>query len=131
MPSATPPEQVNFYTRVYALVCQVPYGRVVTYGQIAALLGSPHAARAVGYALRALPYGSEVPWHRVINHAGQISLRHPADGPRLQRVLLEAEGIMFGPEDCVNLRRYRWHPEGMGRGEACGQGSIPKRRRQT
>ena len=62
----------NFYQYVYDLVRQVPPGRVVTYGQVAALLGSPQAARAVGYALRFLPAGSEVPWHRVINHQGQI-----------------------------------------------------------
>jgi methylated-DNA-protein-cysteine methyltransferase related protein len=101
----------NFYERVYAFVGHVPYGQVVTYGQVAAHLGVPHAARAVGYALRALPAGAEVPWHRVINHRGQISARHPATGPVLQRLLLEDEGVHFDDQDCIDLSIYRWRPE--------------------
>jgi len=98
----------SFYLRVYALVRQVPPGHVVTYGQVAALLGSPRAARAVGYALRFLPTGTDVPWHRVINHQGQISPRTPAGSPLLQRVLLEAEGVRFDAEGRVDLPCYRW-----------------------
>jgi methylated-DNA-protein-cysteine methyltransferase-like protein len=101
----------NFYQRVYALVRQVPFGRVVTYGQVAALLGQPQGARAVGYALRYLPAGSEVPWHRVLNHRGQISPRYPAAGPWLQRLLLEEEGVVFDAKDRVDLSRYRWQGE--------------------
>jgi methylated-DNA-protein-cysteine methyltransferase-like protein len=101
----------NFYQQVYALVCQVPAGKVVTYGQVAALLGSPRAARAVGYALRFLPAGSNVPWHRVINYQGGISPRYPAESPLLQRVLLEAEGVCFDAQARVDLARYRWHPQ--------------------
>ena len=108
-PEATNP---NFYERVYTLVRCVPYGHVVTYGQVAALLGAPRAARAVGYALRALPEGSDVPWHRVINYQGHISPRHPATSPILQRILLEAEGVDFDAEDRVSLTRYRWQPDG-------------------
>ena len=100
----------NFYQRVYMLVCQVPAGQVVTYGQVAALLAAPRAARAVGYALRALPAGSDVPWHRVINRQGEISQRHPATSPILQRVLLEAEGVEFDVADRIDLARYRWDP---------------------
>jgi methylated-DNA-protein-cysteine methyltransferase-like protein len=96
--------------RVYALVQQVPSGKVVTYGQVAALLGSPQAARAVGYALRVLPPGSGVPWHRVINHHGSISPRYPAQGPILQRQLLEAEGLRFDAQDGIDLTLYRWQP---------------------
>jgi methylated-DNA-protein-cysteine methyltransferase-like protein len=107
---STPAALANFYQRVYTLVRQVPAGQVVTYGQVAALLGSPRAARAVGYALRYLPLGSDVPWHRVINHRGGISPRYPADSPLLQRLLLEAEGVRFDAQDCVDLARYRWHP---------------------
>lgn len=98
----------SFYAQVYALVHQVPCGRVVTYGQVATLLGSPRAARAVGYALRFLPVGSDVPWHRVINHRGEISLRMPAESPRTQRLRLEAEGITFDAAGRVDLRHYRW-----------------------
>jgi methylated-DNA-protein-cysteine methyltransferase related protein len=109
----TPGSQVttNFYQRVYALVRQVPAGKVVTYGQVAALLGSPRAARAVGYALRYLPTESGVPWHRVINHQGGISPRYPAESPIVQRLLLEAEGVDFDAADRIDLSRYRWHPE--------------------
>lgn len=101
----------NFYQRVYALVRQVPCGRVVTYGQVAALLGKPQGARAVGYALRYLPAESDVPWHRVINHRGQISPRYPAAGPWLQRLLLEQEGVVFDAQGTVDLARYRWQGE--------------------
>ena len=101
----------NFYQRVYALVRQIPPGMVVTYGQVAALLGSPHAARAVGYALRALQAGADVPWQRVLNHRGQISPRYPAEGPLLQRLLLEEEGVIFDADDRVDFTRYRWYPE--------------------
>jgi len=103
-------ERTSFYMRVYALVQQVPSGKVVTYGQVAALLGSPQAARAVGYALRVLPPGSGVPWHRVINHHGSISPRYPAQGPILQRQLLEAEGLRFDAQDGIDLTLYRWQP---------------------
>ncbi|GIX48963.1 MAG: methyltransferase [Candidatus Tectimicrobiota bacterium] len=106
----SPQESANFYQRVYALVRQVPRGKVVTYGQVAALLGSPHAARAVGYALRALRGASDVPWHRVINHRGQISPRFPPESPLLQRLRLEAEGVVFDLQGRIDLARYRWWP---------------------
>ncbi len=99
----------NFYQRVYDLTRQIPSGKVVTYGQMATLLGHSRAARAVGYALRYLSDGSDVPWHRVINYQGQISPRFPADSPRLQRLLLEAEGVVFDDQARVNLSIYRWH----------------------
>ena len=107
-------QETNFYTRVYALVRQVPRGKVVTYGQVAVLLGRPQAARAVGYALRLLPLDAGVPWHRVINHRGQISPRYPAQSPMLQRLLLEAEGVHFDRQDGVDLAVYRWQPIGVG-----------------
>jgi methylated-DNA-protein-cysteine methyltransferase-like protein len=88
--------QAPFFRRVYALVRKVPPGRVVTYGQVALLLGVPHGARAVGWALRGLDPREEarVPWHRVVGQGGRISLR---DGPGglLQRRRLRAEGVRF------------------------------------
>jgi len=99
---------MQFYEDVYALVRQVPPGKVVTYGQVAALLGNPRASRAVGYALRFLPAGTDVPWHRVINHRGQISLRTPPESPLVQRLLLEEEGVVFDAEGRVDLEIYRW-----------------------
>lgn len=100
----------SFYEKVYRLTRMIPRGRVSTYGTIAALAGSPMAARAVGYALRALPIDSDVPWQRVINKQGLIPL-HGRD-PRetdLQRALLESEGVTFDAEDQVDLRRFGWH----------------------
>jgi len=86
----------SFFTRVYAFVRRVPKGRVVTYGQVAALLGVPRGARAVGWALRGLSArrGKTVPWHRVVGHGGRISLRE-GPGSLLQRRLLRAEGVRF------------------------------------
>jgi methylated-DNA-protein-cysteine methyltransferase-like protein len=90
---------------VYRLVTQIPPGRVATYGQIGALLGYPRAARAVGGAMKRCPAG--VPWQRVINHRGGISLRANVSGMITQRILLEREGISFR-RGRVDLRRYRW-----------------------
>ena len=99
----------TFRESVYLLVRRIPVGRVVTYGQVAAILGHPRAARAVGSALRYLPSNDlrRVPWQRVINAAGKISLRDFYH-PELQRRLLEEEGIEFDRRGRVDLRRYRW-----------------------
>ena len=100
----------NFYDAVYTLVRDIPPGRVMTYGQIATILGAPRAARAVGYALRALPEGTDVPWQRVINHRGGISARGEAARPTLQYELLAEEGVAFGADETCDLRVYRWEP---------------------
>ncbi|MFN2382983.1 MAG: MGMT family protein [Gemmatimonadota bacterium] len=98
----------SFYDAVYAMVRRVPRGRVTTYGHIAALCGKPRAARTVGWALHALPDDADVPWHRIINTQGGISIARAGLPPQLQRALLEAEGIEFGALDRVDLRRYGW-----------------------
>ena len=99
------------FERVYELVKRIPPGRVATYGQIAALLGEPRAARTVGWALHALPADrADVPWHRVINSQGRISTGGRHHGAARQRKLLEAEGVRFGPDDRVDLRVYGWDP---------------------
>ena len=86
----------GFFDRVYDLVGQIPRGRVATYGQVATLLGVPRGARAVGWALRALPQGRQkaVPWHRVVGAGGRISPR-AGGGPLVQRRRLRAEGVRF------------------------------------
>jgi methylated-DNA-protein-cysteine methyltransferase-like protein len=98
-----------FYRLVYRLVRRVPRGRVVTYGQVAAILGQPRAARAVGMALGALAGGQieTVPWHRVISSTGRCSHR---DGfwASVQRDLLEREGVRFDRRGHVDLRAVRW-----------------------
>ena len=103
----------NFYQQVYALVAQIPRGRVMTYGQIAVILGKPTAARAVGYALHQSPPGMHLPWQRVINAQGKISPRGAGDvlhEPSLQRILLEAEGIRFDAQGRIDLTQYLWAP---------------------
>ena len=99
----------TFYEAAWNLVRQVPAGHVVTYGQVAGWLGSPRAARAVGYAMFNVP-GDDVPWHRVINSRGEISVGGHLDRPATQRERLEAEGIGFSRVGRVDLRRYAWTP---------------------
>jgi len=98
-----------FYGCVYRLVRRIPRGRVVTYGQVAALLGRPRAGRAVGTALGALRglLLDDVPWQRVIDAAGRCSHRDDfwAD---IQRELLESEGVRFDRRGRVDLKRLRW-----------------------
>lgn len=96
----------SFFEQVYRIVRHIPPGRVATYGQIARLLGMPHAARTVGWALRGLPDGSDVPWQRVINAQGAISLGHY--GAAVQRALLEEEGIVFDDHGRLDLSVYGW-----------------------
>lgn len=96
---------MRFRAAVYALVRSVPRGRVVTYGQVAALLRRPRAARAVGGAMRQCPEG--VPWHRVVNSQGGISRRRVASGMLTQRIRLEQEGVRLR-RGRVPLRHYRW-----------------------
>jgi len=100
----------QFFTHVYRLVAQVPKGKVVTYGQVAALLGVPQAARAVGAALRHLPQPLTriVPWQRVINASGGVSFRGDVMRVEEQRWLLENEGVDFTPRGKVDLKKYRW-----------------------
>jgi methylated-DNA-protein-cysteine methyltransferase-like protein len=98
---------VKFFGQVYAVVLCIPPGRVATYGQIARMLEQPHAARTVGWAMRALPEGSGVPWFRVVNAAGRISLRG-SEGVAEQRRLLEAEGVSFGHDGRIDLLCFGW-----------------------
>ena len=93
----------------YDVVQQVPEGRVATYGQIASLAGLPRHARQVGYALHALE-DEAVPWHRVINAAGEVSARSTPGFEGRQRALLETEGVVFSGAGRVDLSRFRWEP---------------------
>ncbi len=104
------------YEGIYRVVRRIPAGKVATYGQIAAIAGLPGQARQVGYALNALPRGSDVPWQRVINAKGEVSPR--ADGGRweeYQRHLLKEEGVVFDSRGRVDFDRFRWDPDAGGR----------------
>lgn len=106
---AKPPD---FYQQVYAVVRRIPRGRVTSYGRIAAMLGRPNAARAVGYALAALAGKRQpappLPWYRVINHAGRISTPDMDGGASLQMKLLRAEGVAVSDDLRVDLSVYLW-----------------------
>lgn len=95
------------YERIYAVVGQIPPGQVATYGQIAQLVGGC-SAQMVGFALAALKSGSDVPWQRVINRQGKISLRDGGVGSARQRQLLEAEGVAFNADNAIDFEAVGW-----------------------
>jgi len=99
----------KLYARIYATVRRIPPGRVTTYGRIAALVGGC-TARMVGYAMAALKSGHhpDVPWQRVINAQGKISVHGDGIGNAIQRTLLEQEGVHFDAQDRVDFDRFGW-----------------------
>ena len=99
--------EASFEERVWQVVASIPPGRVATYGQIAELAGEPRRARQVGRVLGALPEGSRLPWHRVVNASGRSSL--PGAAGEEQRRRLRAEGVRFTNRS-LKLERYRWQP---------------------
>lgn len=103
----------TFDQRVYAVVALIPRGQLATYGQIAELIGAYGYARQVGWALRRLTLPSDVPWHRVVNARGQITMSLSREGSDwMQRELLLAEGIPVDEQGGLALGRYRWLPSG-------------------
>ena len=97
------------YERIYAVVRQIPHGKVATYGQIAAIVGGRCQARTVGYALSALPFGHDVPWQRVINRLGKVSPHDGSENSPRQQSMLEAEGVYFDPlTDRTDLEKFGW-----------------------
>ncbi len=95
------------YERIWETVRHIPRGRVATYGEIAEQSGLPGQPRLVGYALHNLPGGLDVPWHRVINAMGRISLPQKTGAYARQRKLLEREGVIFR-NDRVELEKFGW-----------------------
>jgi len=104
-----PLPQPTLYMRIYATVRQIPAGRVASYGQIAKLIGAA-TPRQVGYAMAATPPRSGIPWHRVINSKGEISLRADGKPDARQKRLLKAEGVQFDQRGRVDWQRYGWKP---------------------
>jgi methylated-DNA-protein-cysteine methyltransferase-like protein len=101
-------DELPFHEAVWAMVRRIPRGRATSYGAVAAYLGSPRAARGVGYALAALPAETDVPWWRVVNHAGEVSIKGAPGLPALQRRLLKQEGIRFDARGRVDFERFGW-----------------------
>jgi len=108
----SPAERVSHsrWEKIYAVVVRIPRGRVATYGQVAKLAGLPGHARQVGYALHAVDEERSLPWQRVINAKGEVSLRSEVGYEHIQRQLLEREGVCFDERGRVDLDRYRWRP---------------------
>lgn len=99
------------YEVIYEVVRRIPRGRVCTYGGVARLAGLPRHARLVGYALHALRDESRVPWHRVVNAEGRLSLGRAVPGGDLgQRFRLEREGVRFDASGHIPLGRFTWEP---------------------
>ena len=99
------------YQTIYDLVRQIPVGKVMTYGQIAQMVGC--TPRTVGFAMAALHGNGDVPWQRVINSQGKVSPRVGGEGNILQRDLLELEGLQFDQFGRINLECYRWQGQGV------------------
>jgi len=98
----------NIYSRIYSFVKKIPRGHVATYGQIARLAEIPGHARQVGYALHSMPDDSGIPWHRVVDRMGRIRIPSNPLARSMQRTFLEAEGVTFGMDESIDLKRYQW-----------------------
>lgn len=103
----------TFYQKVYAVVEQIPLGKVTTYGAIAETLGMKRSSRMVGQALGAIPEGYDLPAQRVINRIGALSGAHQFGGYERMRRLLEREGVKFKGE-LVDMEQHFWHPSELG-----------------
>jgi methylated-DNA-protein-cysteine methyltransferase-like protein len=103
-------DEPAYRKRVYDLVKQIPRGRVMTYGQIAMILGEAYTARTVGYVMHGAADG--VPWQRVINSKGKISTGRLSIPVNLQQSMLEQEGVVFSPKGKCDLDKYQWWPKG-------------------
>lgn len=107
-------EMVNdkqYRRRVYAIVNEIPVGRVMTYGQIAEILGEGYTPRTVGFVMHAAET-EKVPWQRVINSQGACSTGRLTVPVNLQQSILESEGVKFNDKGRCDLNVYRWSPEG-------------------
>ncbi|ODS11769.1 DNA base-flipping protein [Vibrio scophthalmi] len=98
----------QFLVQIFAVIHQIPHGKVTSYGEIAKLAGYPGYARHVGKALGNLPEGSKLPWHRVVNSQGQISLK--GEDLQRQRRRLLAEGIEVSDSGRISLKKHKWQP---------------------
>ena len=98
----------NFKNRVLKFVAGVPKGRVVSYGQVAAFCGSPRASRQVGGILGALGLDTKIPWWRVVNRDGIITIKNHEVSKELQKFLLEKDGVEVDDQNTVEINKYRY-----------------------
>ena len=106
-------EKTNLFNqKVYLTVSKIPYGKIATYGQIADLIYAYGRARQVGWALRRLELPSTIPWHRVINSKGEITMSFSRNGTDwIQKGLLINEGIKFNSKMKIDIKKYLWIPK--------------------
>jgi len=104
-------DEQSYRSKVYEIVNLIPIGRVMTYGQIADILGEGYTARTVGYVMHAADTAN-VPWQRVINSQGACSTGRMTIPVNLQQEILEKEGVVFNEKGRCDLNKYRWFPEG-------------------
>ncbi len=97
----------KLFHNIFAIVHQIPEGKVATYGQIATIAGIQNP-RLVGFALSSLKEDTDVPWFRVINRLGKISFQEESDSYKIQHSLLSREGITFDVKNRINLKQYGW-----------------------
>lgn len=101
----------DFTSKVIKLIKSIPRGKMATYGQIACLTGFYPSVRRVVWILHSCSKKERLPWHRVVNRRGSISLKSGA-GYEKQKEILEREGIVFDERDRIDLKRYLWEPDG-------------------
>ncbi|TCN26749.1 MGMT family protein [Mesobacillus foraminis] len=99
-----------FTENVIRIIRSIPPGKVMTYGQISSLAGSPRGARQVVRILHSMSRKHQLPWHRVINSKGQIALKDE-ESYQEQLYMLEGEGVEIGLHGVIDLDKYRYHPE--------------------
>lgn len=102
--------EANFFDRVYAVVRQIPAGKVTSYGAIANYLGAGRSARMVGWAMNAAHALEDVPAHRVVNRSGMLTGKHHFPGTNLMQQLLESEGLTVKNDKIVNFSKHFWDP---------------------
>lgn len=104
-------EKSDFFEKVWAVVVQIPHGKITSYGAIAEYLGSKSSSRVVGYAMNASHTATiSIPAHRVVNRNGMLTGKHHFGAPGLMQELLESEGIKILDDKIVNFKKYYWDP---------------------
>lgn len=101
---------MTVFEKIYEVVCNIPEGKVATYGQVALLAGNPRWARVVGYALHKNPAFGVIPCHRVVNRDGKTAESFAFGGGDIQRQMLENEGVVFGADGRIDLDKFLWKP---------------------
>lgn len=104
-------KKMEFFNRVYEIVAQIPKGKVMTYGQIGCIIGSPYFARRVGQAMANTPEFLDIPCHRVVNSKGELAPMYAFGGSGRQRDILEKEGVIFKENGCIDLKKSLYRIE--------------------